>query len=1580
VAAPTRTSPPAVGLAEDGCAAPGHDPLGDLPSDSILRDLHPAVAAWFIRRFPGGPTEPQRSAWPSIASGGDVLVASPTGTGKTLTGFLMAIDTAYRAHAAGVERTATGPGVVYVSPLRALATDVHENLQVPLAGIADEAARLGLSAPGLSVAVRTGDTPAAERAAMRRRPPDLLVTTPESLYLLLTAPSSRTLLQGVHTVIVDEVHTLARDKRGAHLALSLERLDHVVAAAGGRLQRIGLSATQRPLDVVARLLSGSDPTRPPTTIVDCGHRRDIDVAIELPQSELEAVASGGQFADVLDRIAAHVLDHRTTLVFVNTRKMAERVAHQLALRLGAPDDEQDGSAGAAWTDGSGVGVDGPAGSAGPVGSAVPVGSAGGGSTAVPDPIDAALQVAAHHGSLSPARRRIVEQRLRAGDLRALVATASLELGIDVGPVELVCQIGSPRAIGTFLQRVGRANHQLEGTPAGRLYPLTRDELVECTALLAGVRAGHLDVLEPPVAPLDVLAQQLVAEVAAAGEWEVGPLYELVTRAAPYADLDRGTFDEVVDLVSWGITTGRGRRGAHLHHDAVNGRLRARRGARLAALTSGGAIPETGDYRVVLDPDGVTVGSVHEDFAVEATAGDIFLLGTHSWRVAKVETGTVRVHDAGDLPPTIPFWLGEAPARTAELSEEVGALRGALEPLLAEGDGRRARQEVRRRAGVSDEVADQVVAYLGAGLAALGRLPTRDRIVIERVFDDTEGTQLLVHSPFGGRINRALGLALRKRFCVSFDFELQAAADDDTVVLSLGPQHSFPLTQVPGMLTSRTAVDVLTQALLPHPMLGARWRWNLNRALVVPRSRGGQRRPIHLQRMEAEDLLAAAWPSLAACQENAPPGPVPVPDHVLVRQTVTDCLTEPLDAAGLVALLEGLESGRIGVHFVESVEPSPLAHGILTGKPFTFLDGAPLEERRTRAVAVPRGLGPLDASGLPPGLPVSASELGPLDSDAAAEVLDQIGPRPRDHDELHDLLLSLVLCRPVPAWQSWFDELASDGRVRLVDGLWCPTERAVAAESVLRSLVDPLAEADEALAECVGGHLDLAGPLTVARLVEDAPLPSGTLLGVPVTGARARTALARLEAAGSAIHLPDDRWCARHVLVRMHAASRSRRRRAVEPAAIADFVRFVACWQHVADGTQLEGRAGLLAVIEQLQGLEVAAGEWEGHVLASRVRGYDPRWLDELCLAGEVAWARLTPRVEAAPTDGGDTGAGADAGAGSGVDAGADPGAGGPWTTVGGPGRRGSATPSPATPLALTTREDLRWMLAAVRAGAPAFEPDRGASADILAVLRSRGACFRSELSGPSGRLPVEVDEGLWDLVARGLVTADAFSAVRSLLAARGRRPSPGRRPPLRRSTLGPHRAPAGTGIGEGRWSLVPEPDDFTTDESVAPASEELAEAVAWQMLVRWGVVAWELWSHESFHIPWRDVVRALRRLEARGQALGGRFVAGMSGEQYALPDAAALLGEVRRDPQRGAEVVVAGADPLNLTGALLGGSRTPAIRHRTVHYAGGVPVDTATSDTATSDTATSDTASSDAAPSTTPSGGAVPVASGAPAG
>jgi len=1441
---------------------------------AVLDRFHPAIGSWFANQFPDGPTAPQAASWPLIATGGDVLVASPTGTGKTLTGFLVAIDAALR-RAGEIGCEPRRPLVLYISPLRALAADIHHNLQLPLAGIRREGARIGCRLPELSVAVRTSDTRSAQRVAMRKSPPDLLVTTPESLYLLLTAESSRAMLGGVRTVIVDEVHALARDKRGAHLGLSLERLAHVVESEGGRLQRIGLSATQRPLEVVARLLAGSGPDRPLPAVVDCGHRREMDVAIALPDAELEAVMPHEQFLQVMDLIADQVRSHRTTLVFVNTRKLSERVAHLLSERLA--------DLGAGQVEGGqAVSEDVDRGTRPPPSRC---------------PGDPGPVVAAHHGSLSAERRRWVEARLRDGSLRALVATASLELGIDVGPVDLVCQIGSPRAIGTFLQRVGRANHRRDGTPVGRLYPLTRDELVECTALLAALRRGELDAVRPVSCPLDVLAQQIVAEVAAAGEWEEAALFSLVRRAASFADLRREDFDAVVDLVSSGIPTGRGRRGMHLHRDGVNGRLRPRRGARLAALTNGGAIPETAEYRVVLDPEGTTVGSVHEDFAVEASIGDVFLLGTHSWRVKRVEVGTVRVDDAGNAPPTVPFWLGEAPARTPELSEAVSGLRAAVERALLDAGVDAARTVVGEFAGVTGEAADQLVTYLAEGRAALGVMPTHHDVVVERFFDETEGSQLVIHAPFGGAVNRALALALRKRFCVNFDFELQAAADDDTVTLALGPQHSFGLGAVLRMLSSKSVHEVLVQAVLAHPMFASRWRWNCSRALIVPRSRGGHRRPIHLQRLEADDVLAATWPSLVACRENAPAGPIEVPDHVLVEQTIRDCLKEALDTAGLVQFLEGVENGRIRVHLVESSHPSPFAHGILSARPYTFLDGAPLEERRSRSVKLRRGAAGSDGSS---GLPVAVAELAPLERGAVNEVLDQVRPNPRDADELHELLLSLVACRPVPEWEALFEELRRDGRSGVVEGSWVATERLGVAAA--------FATDDSAAADCIAGHLERLGPVRESDLVSEAALNGGPLRGAPLPPGRARTALARLVSQGFAIALPDGRWCARHLLVRLHAASRDRRRHRSEPATLAQFVQFLTRWQHAAPGSQLEGRSGLMAIIDQLAGIEVPASEWESHVLPARLKCYEPRWLDELCLAGEVAWCRLTPRGERVdPARGGD----------------------GDLALA----RRGSSTPSPATPLAIVPRESLGLLLAAVRNEAVPSAPAAGPAAEVLEVLRASGARFRSELPSLTGRLPTEVDEGLWDLVTRGLVTADAFAAVRSLLAGRRRRAGQ-----HRRTTLGRHRAPIGSGVGEGRWALLPLGPEQSGPASGPGAPDHVADRVAWQLLVRWGVVSWELWNRESFRLPWREVLRGLRRLEARGTALGGRFVAGLSGEQYGLPEAVALLTSVRKRPPSDEEVHVAASDPLNLTGTVLVGPRIPAIRHRSVAYRDGLLV------------------------------------------
>jgi len=1388
----------------------------------VLDSFHPAVRTWFGRRFPAGPTEPQAGGWREIAAGRHTLIAAPTGSGKTLAAFLVCIDRLYRAAEACV-----GPQVVYVSPLKALATDIQQNLEAPLREIAAVAGELGLAAPSIRVAVRTGDTAAAERTAMLKHPPDILITTPESLFLLVTAERSRSMLRATRTVIVDEIHSVAANKRGSHLALTLERLAHV---ADEPVQRVGLSATVRPISAIARLLVGAGQDRdnpdgsPRCAIVDSGHRRQLDLALEIPDDELGAVPTGEQMAQVLDRIAEHVGGHRTTLVFVNTRSMAERVAHLLGERMG----EELGAF-----------------------------------------------VAAHHGSLSKARRQRVEARLRAGDLRALVATASLELGIDIGPVELVCQIGSPRSIATFLQRVGRSNHTRSGTPRGLLYPTTRDELVECAALMRGVRRGALDAIVIPERPLDILAQQLVAE-SAAEQWDSDSLLELARRAAPFRDLSRSDFEDITELLAEGIRTGRGRRAYYLHRDQVNGTVKGRRGARLAALTSGGAIPELGDFRVVAEPDELQVGSVHEEWAVESRPGDVFLLGTHSWRIRRVEPGTVRVVDAHGAPPSVPHWQGEAPGRTRELSEEVSELRQAV----ADRPPSDALSWLQSECGIDRPAAEIIVAYLRAGLAALGALPTMNAIILERFFDEAGGMQLVGHAPFGARVNRAFGLALRKRFCVTFDFELQAAASDNAILLSLGPQHSFPLDRVPRFLASASVEQVVRQAVLTSPLFQARWRWNLNTSLTVLRMRGGRKNPPAIQRMEADDLMAAVFPTLAACQENVAPGPIDIPDHPLVRQTLEDCLHEAMDIVGLRELVAGIEAGRIAVITRDTTEPSVLAHEILNGPPFTYLDDeTEAGNRRSRQVPLPRGL------------PVDARDLARLDPAAIARVREEVRPAPRDADELHDLLMTLYVVRPVPSFSGWFDALAAAGRagsVAVSEGqLWCATERT----GVLASLFGGTgpAEPDAVAAEMLRGHLEVCGPVTASDLA----------LATGLRASDVSLALIRLETEGFALRGrftdPDtapEEWCARRVLTRIHAYSRQRKRREVEPVTAQDFMRFLLRWQHVTPDTRREGSRGVLAVVEQLQGFELAAGAWEKAILPARVTGYRKEWLDEVCLDGGVAWGRLSVR-DAEPSD-----------------------------EL--PSR--GLTPSRATPITLMIRDDLAWLLAAVRGPASPAVPGPGRTRDVFDALAVRGALFQTDLAVATGRLPGEIEDALWDGVARGLLTADGFRAVRSLFAQRS----------LAQTALGRHRLRRGGQLASrtaGRWSLLPSPmADCDPDE--------LAEAVAEQLAVRWGVVFRDLLVRENIAVPWREVLWAFRRMEARGTVAGGRFVNGFSGEQFAHPDAVATLREIRKRPRDGETVVLSGADPLNLVGVVLPGPRIPALAANSVSYTDGalVPV------------------------------------------
>jgi ATP-dependent helicase Lhr and Lhr-like helicase len=1072
-------------------------------SDALV-PFHPTVARWFRERL-GEPSEPQRRGWPRIGGGEHVLIAAPTGSGKTLAAFLHALDGLLRQGNDLPDQLQ----VVYVSPLRALANDVQKNLEQPLA----ELRALDPSLPEVRVAVRSGDTPPHERQAMLKTAPHILVTTPESLYILLTTRRGRELLGSARTLIVDEIHALAASKRGSHFALTAERLDHLVQTRGGRLQRIGLSATQRPIEATAALLAG---TAREAAIVDVGHRRELDLAVVVPGAPLDTICSGETWSEIFRRIADLIAQHRTTLVFTNTRKMAERVAARLAEIVGKQ------------------------------------------------------EVSSHHGSLSKARRLDAEQRLKRGELRALVATSSLELGIDVGDVDLVVQIGPTPTIAAFLQRVGRAGHTLRATPKGRLFPLTRDELVAATALMHAVRRGELDHTTQPERPLDILAQQLVA-AACDGPWPEDELFELVRAAAPFRELTRADFDRVLALHTGG-------RAALLHRDPVHRTVRATRRARLTAITCGGAIPDVADWQVVLDHDDSPVGTVHEDFAIESSVGDVFQLGTTSWQIRRIGSGQLRVADAHGVPPSLPFWIAEGPSRSDELAAAVARVRRHGVDV----------DWLRRECGLDDAAAEQLAEYLAAGRDALGVTPDHEHLVLERFFDETGGQQLVLHCAFGSRLNRAFGLALRKRFCVGFGFELQAAANEEALLISLGPMHSFPLDDVWAFLRADTVRDVLVQAMLPAPLFQARWRWNAARSLLVERSRNGRRVAAPLLRFRADDALAAAFPAAQACPETLPPGPIDVPeDHPIVQQTVHDGLNEAMDLPGLERLLRRIEAGSITLVATERSEPSPFATGILHAMPYAFLDDAPLEERRTQAVVqAQRGARKKAAD----------DAQNDVAKEALEQVQDEVWPEPRDAAELHEALgwMGWLADDEVePAWRAWLAELAGDGRAALVEGRWFA------------------AEAPRELVPALRGRLEAVIPLWADEVDFEHD-----------------TALRALEAEGTAMQAASGGrrfWAHRRLLARARNRMLERLRRAIAPVSQADYERFLEAWQGRTAATRRSGPRGLADTLRQLAGEGHPAAVWEDEILPRHLETYHREALDRATQSGEFVWLCLFQR-------------------------------------------------------------------------------------------------------------------------------------------------------------------------------------------------------------------------------------------------------------------------------------------------------------------------------------------------------------------
>lgn len=1493
-----------------------------------LELFHPVIRSWFHSRF-SAPTEPQQEGWPHIHAGRDVLIAAPTGSGKTLTAFLSAIDRLYQQADAGDLRDEIR--VVYVSPLRALSNDMHRNLQEPLDEILAMAEAEGLAIPEIRVGLRTGDTKQSQRAAIVRRPPHILVTTPESLYLMLTSAKAREVLRTVETVIVDEIHAIVRDKRGSHLALTLERLANVCPR---RLQRIGLSATQRPMDAIAQFLTGVEETDKPPVVIDIGHQRQLDLGIETPSSELGAVCMHEQWAEVNTRIVELIEAHRATLIFVNTRRLAERLTHQLSELLGE---------------------------------------------------DA---VCSHHGSLAYKHRQDTEQRLKSGQLKAVVATASLEMGIDVGYIDLVIQIGSPRNIATFLQRIGRSGHALGLVPKGRLFALTRDEAIECMALIRSIRQGNLDAIPIPVAPADVLAQQIVAEVACE-EWGTDELFALFRRAAPYRNLERSVFDQVVRFLSEGLTTSAaGRSRVFLHHDQVQRRLRARPGARMAAIANAGAIPEVFSIRVVTEEEQTVVGSVDEDFATDSQAGDIFLLGNTSWRIRYLRGGDLVVSDAGGAPPSIPFWHGEAPGRTFELSDAVSHLREELERRVT--DLAAAQEWLEKEATVSAEVARQTVEYVAAQKAAIGLVPTCRRVVFERFFDESGGMQLVIHAPFGTRITRAWGLAMRKRFCRSFDFELQANADDDGIVLSLGPQHSFPLESMFPMLNARNVQDMFEQAVLAVPIFLNRWRWNATRALQIPRARHGKKVPPALQRFRGEDLLTSVFPKLTGCQENVV-GDIELPDDPLVRQTMDDCLHEAHDIEALKQVLLAVERGEIEFIARDTREPSPFSYELLNANPYAFLDGGEAAERRARAVATRRSLSVDDVR-----------DLGRLDPAAIAQVVEEAQPLIRNADELHDALLSRILL-PVEEGQLWmpeFRELVRAGRATLVRrsgnrisgtpsvpqsddsdckqnskshdfdcetvDSWAATERipAVMAAFPDATLDPPVVvpaevrhdwECTEARVAMLRGLLEVCGPITTSSVADrvgitisqtDAALESLEGEGVVLRGrftpapqlaedatqeidsgmnvAESHVAVIEPAVETRSKAKIDTEWCHRRLLSRIHRLTMDGLRRQIQPVSADVLMRFLFRHQGLTKSDNRAGSAGLFEVIGQLQGLDIPSVTWERDILPLRVQNYQPEWLDELCLTGEVGWARLFPPSR-------------------------DPNKSRPMASL-----------TRVAPVSLYLRDDLAWL----SRNSPTLSADNISSpaAHLLELLESRGAMFWSDLQLETRMLRDHLDDALGELVSRGIITADGFSGLRSLIAeksATSRRPNRSRAERIRSV-----RSPV------GRWSIVRRTDPIgpaglmtasvsvnaadtaSTQAPAAPNEESLSSGVtpdvkpktspfeewAWQLLRRWGVVFRDLLTNEDGAPSWFELLQVFRRLEARGEIRGGRFVVGVAGEQFALPDSVQKLRKLRDEDSQQELVVISAADPLNLLGVITRHDRVPRIAGNRVAFLDGRPI------------------------------------------
>jgi ATP-dependent Lhr-like helicase len=1407
-----------------------------------LSPFLPPVQRWF-RAALGEPTAPQRLGWPAIAAGRHTLILAPTGSGKTLAAFLACLDALWRQPS-----LPRGVRVLYVSPLKALNNDIHRNLQAPLEGVAQTARDMGISLPELEAAVRTGDTPAAERQRLIRRPPHILITTPESLHLLLTSRARET-LRGITHCIVDEIHAVCTNKRGVFLALLLERLMALQRPGGNGFVRIGLSATQRPLEEVARYLGGSEPNaeghwRPrPVTIVDAGLRKDLDLRVVSPVEQFGPLPEKSVWPSIYRRLGDEIRQHRSTIVFANNRRAVERITACLN------DDEEIARA--------------------------------------------------HHGSVSLDVRQQIETSLKEGRLPAVVATASLELGIDMGAVDLVCQVESPGNVARALQRVGRAGHLVGQKSKGRLIPKTPADLLEQAVLACEMAAGHVEEIRVPINCLDVLAQQLVA-CAAMDDWSVPELYALIRRAYPYRDLSPHAFETTLEMVSGRYrlvaTQSVGTRGLaafqpRVSWDRVHNRLLALPGSQQMALVNGGTIPDTGQYAAYAG-NGVRIGELDEEFIYERRVGDTFLLGTNAWRVDRIEADRVFVSPAEGAPAIVPFWKGEGTGRSYDLGRAMGEflreLAGPLTPdpsppLRGRGDGVRERLDqsdcldwLQREYFLDASAARNLRYHVERQLRVTGCLPTDRTLVIEASRDQLGDWQVILLSPLGKRLHLSLCLALEGRLRQRLGYQPQCLHHDDGILIRLTDTDE-PILDLFAGLTPENVEGLILDELADSALFALRFRQNAARSLLLPRLQPGRRAPLWLQRLRGRDLLRVARAH---------------PDFPIVAETFRECLHDHLDVPRLQQLLADIQAGRVEVVTRRAETPSPFAAGLL----FSFTAAFMYQQDSVEADA---GASPVLDRQLLEQLVAPQRQGHLLDPRAVHQVerrLRGLGQPPRSATEMAEWLHRLGDLTPEELegpMAVFLDQLQAEGRACRLELPLAQVQRSSPLRWVAVEDAEPYRQAFglDGAASASAEERQAAGAAILARFLSTHALVglADVLARYPFESAWAQRQLEEWARAGRvvAISVPEAtgetvQWSEPANLEQVQRGSLGILRREVVTCSPPQFADFLLRWQGLHPETRRGGSEGLAEVLARLQGLPLDAEVWEQTVLPARVPEYQPRWLDEWIAGGEGLWV-----CQGTQSEGGED-----------------------------------------CRVAFFGREVLRQLPVPAAPDAAALGEDAGRVHDHL---RGRGASFLTDLAAELGLSPGAARTALGMLMRRCLVTNDHYDVIRrggdpmsdavgeseamrfrssSRLALASRTLRPSRRAPQR---------------PEGRWSIVPWGQ---------PEPEAHAVTQASLLLERYGIVARELALLDPWMLPWRVLYEVLSRMELAGEVRRGYFVEGLSGAQFALPEAARQLQELHLPSNATAPpILLHSMDPANLYGSgapfdipLLDGGTRPLLR------------------------------------------------------